>query len=67
MFAAARAELAQFHTARVIPAVLLSRVIASLTLCAGQGNHRADIFFGGHVFLFYTTFEKVVHLLTSLV
>jgi hypothetical protein len=49
MLATARTILLQFHTTRVISAILFTGVIPFLALCAGEGNDRADIFLGSHI------------------
>ncbi|OGO41318.1 MAG: hypothetical protein A2Z49_12995 [Chloroflexi bacterium RBG_19FT_COMBO_56_12] len=58
MLAAARTIFVQFHTARVIAAVLLGGVIAFLTLGAGQVNDWADVFLRCHNVLLYAKAHK---------
>ena len=55
VFPAARTKLVQFHATRVVATILLTRVIALLTLCACHRNDRADILLGRHINLFRTT------------
>jgi len=52
MLATASAVFHQLHAARIIPAVLLGRVIAFFTLGTRQGNDWTDIFLGSHNFLY---------------
>jgi hypothetical protein len=44
MLAAVHAELVQFQTPRIIPAVFLGCVVAIFALRTSQSNHRANIF-----------------------
>jgi len=48
VLAAARAELVELHTTRVIAPVLLGCVVALFALSARQVDDRADIFFRSH-------------------
>ena len=45
VLSAARAELAEFQTIRIVTTILLGRVISFLAVITLKGNDRANIFF----------------------